>query len=75
MMLAVRTHGKPQKFLGLPEQAIPNQTDLTINHLGESASTEEHCEDISKRYGNKSHQYQNLIKVVEMLKGYKENIR
>lgn len=71
MVFAIQTHGKPYKFLGLPEQAILNEADLTTNHLGESVSFDERCENIRQRYGNQSHQYHNSTQMVEMLKDYK----
>lgn len=71
IVFAIRTHGKPKKFLGTYNQAILNEADLTINHLGEEVSMQERCEDIRKRYGDTSHQYLNSVQMIEQLKDYK----
>ena len=71
IVFAVRTHGKPQKFLGTYAQAILNEADLMVNHLGQNVSMEERCEDIRKRYGDTSHQYFNSVQMIEQLQDYK----
>ena len=71
ILFAIQTHGKPQKFIGTPEQAILNEADLTVNHTGDSVSFEERCENIRHRYGNQSHQYHNSLQMVEALRDYK----
>lgn len=70
-VFAIRTHGKPQRFIGTYHQAILNEADLTVNHLGQNVSMEERCEDIRKRYGDTSHQYLNSVQMIEQLKDYK----
>lgn len=71
ILFAIQTHGKPQKFIGTPEQAILNEADLTVNHTGETVSFEERCASVRKCYGENSHQYYNSTQMVEALKDYK----
>lgn len=72
MLFAISTHGNPQKFLGTTYQVILNEADLTIDHIGNTVTQEERCENIKERYGEDSEQYLNVLKMAAKIKNYKE---
>ena len=50
------------------ELYILNLADMLVNFDGSNCTFEKRLEDIEKRYGTKSHQYQNSCKLIEKLK-------
>ena len=64
----VAQHGLTKDIYFSDELYILNLADMLVNFDGSNCTFEKRLEDIEKRYGTKSHQYQNSLILIEKLK-------
>ena len=68
IFLAIKEHGDPDAAHQSEEWLILNQADRLIDSTGKEVGYDKRLQDIRTYYGESSLQYQNAVKIVEIIK-------
>lgn len=66
---AIQNHGTKYEDLSIYDYVL-NLADLTIDYKGDNVSIEQRLNDIKDRYGAKSENYKNAVKMANAVRAY-----